>query len=380
MTELRIDTERKNILVVDDSSDDVALMSSLLKDLYKTKIATNADKAIQIAFSENPPDLILIDNIMSGMVGYELCRHFKKSPETEDIPIIFLGSKTEIDNEKMVFELGAVDFIPKPLNSPIFLARINMHLKLKNDRDILKNKTEYLEKELAKRTKEMTKIQDVTLVALGSIAETRDIETSNHIRRIQNYVKLLATTLKNHLRFKDSLTENFIALLIKSAPLHDIGKVGIPDYILLKPGQLTPDEFEIMKTHTTIGRDAILAAEKHLGTPASFLNVAREVAYAHHEKWNGKGYPEGLSGDDIPIPGRIMAVADVYDALISRLVYKPPYPHEESVDIIREASGVHFDPDIVSAFLELANQFSDVAKKYADSEEDVAKKWELRFI
>jgi putative two-component system response regulator len=380
MTELRIDAERKNILVVDDSSDDVAFMSSLLKDLYKTKIATNADKAIQIAFSENPPDLILIDNIMSGMVGYELCRHFKKSPETEDIPIIFLGSKAEIDNENMVLELGAVDFIPKPLNAPIFLARIKMHLKLKNDRDILKNKTEYLEKELGKRTKEMTKVQDVTLVALGSIAETRDIETSNHIRRIQNYVKLLATTLKNHLRFKDSLSDNFIAMLFKSAPLHDIGKVGIPDYILLKPGQLTTDEFEIMKTHTTIGRNAILAAEKHLGTPASFLNVAREIAYAHHEKWNGKGYPEGLSGDDIPIPGRIMAVADVYDALISRLVYKPPYPHEESVDIIREASGVHFDPDIVSAFLELANQFNDVAKKYADSEEDVAKKWELRFI
>jgi len=380
MTGLRIDAERKNILIIDDSSDDVAFMSSLLKDLYKTKIATNADKAIQIAFSENPPDLILIDNLMSGMVGYELCRHFKKSPETEDIPVIFLGSNMGIDHEKMVFELGASDFIAKPLNPPLFLARVKMHLQLKNNQDILKHKTEYLEKELAKRTKEMAKIQDVTLVALGSIAETRDIETGKHIRRIQNYVKLLATELKTHLRFKDFLTENAITMLFKSAPIHDIGKVGIPDYILLKPGQLTPDEFEIMKTHTTIGRDAILTVEKHLGTTASFLHFAREIAYAHHEKWNGKGYPEGLSGDDIPIPGRIMAVADVYDALISRLVYKPPYPHEESVDIIKEASGIHFDPDIVSAFLELAAQFNDVAKKFADSEEDVAKKWELRFI
>jgi len=380
MTGLRSDAERMNILIIDDSSEDVALMSSLLKDLYRTKIATDADKAIQIAFSESPPDLILIDNLMSGMVGYELCRHFKKSPETEDIPLIFLGSKSGIDNEKRVFELGAVDFIAKPLTPAIFLARIKMHLQLKNERDIFKNKSSDLEKELAKRTKEMAKIQDVTLVALGSLAETRDIETSKHILRIQNYVKLLAIKLKNHIRFKDFLTENTITMLFKSAPLHDIGKVGIPDYILLKPGQLTPDEFEIMKTHTTIGRDAILAAEKHLGTSASFLHCAREIAYAHHEKWNGRGYPEGLSGDDIPIPGRIMAVADVYDALISRLVYKPSYPHEDSVNIIKEATGIHFDPDIVSAFLELSDQFNDVAKRYADSEEDVAKKWELRFI
>lgn len=380
MTGLRVDAERKNILIIDDSSDDVALMSSLLKDLYKTKIATDADKAIQIAFSENPPDLILIDNITSGMVGYELCRHFKKSPETDDIPIIFLGSQAGIENQKMVFELGAEDFIAKPLDPLIFLARIKTHLHLKHNRDVLKNKTEHLEKELAKRTKEMAKIQDVTLVALGAIAETRDIETGKHTRRIQHYVKLLATKLKSHSRFKVFLTENTIIMLFKSAPLHDIGKIGIPDYILLKPGQLTPDEFDIMKTHTTIGRDAILTVEKHLGTPASFLHFAHEIAYTHHEKWNGKGYPEGLSGDDIPVPGRIMAVADVYDALISRLVYKPPYSHEESVDIIKEASGIHFDPDIVSAFLELADQFNDIAKKFADSEEDVAKKWELRFI
>jgi putative two-component system response regulator len=307
-----------------------------------------------------------------------MCRFFKSIPETSDIPVIFLTSKSDAEEEKMGFELGAVDYITEPVSPPVFLARINTHLQLKSARDFLKDKAEYLEQEVARRTKEISMIQDVTMVTMGSLAETRDNETANHIRRTQNYVKLLASKLKDHPRFREFLTDEKIMLLFKSAPLHDMGKVGIPDHILLKPGELTPEEFEIMKTHTTIGRDAILSAENLLGTPVPFLRVGMEIAYGHHEKWNGAGYPEGLSGDDISIPGRLMAVADVYDALISRRIYKPPYPHEESVDIIREASGTHFDPDMVEAFLALSNQFNKVAQKYADSEEDVQKKWLLK--
>jgi putative two-component system response regulator len=378
MTGLKADDQRKTILIVDDSSDDIVFMSSILKDIYRIEVATNMEKAFQIAFSEAPPDLILIDIMMPERVGYNMCRYFKSIPETNDIPVIFLSSKYDAEEEKMGFELGAVDYITEPVSPPVFLARINTHLQLKSARDFLKDKAEYLEQEVVRRTKEITMIQDVTMVTMGSLAETRDNETANHIRRTQNYVKLLASKLKDHPRFKNFLTDEKIMLLFKSAPLHDMGKVGIPDHILLKPGELTPEEFEIMKTHTTIGRDAILSAENLLGTPVPFLQVGMEIAYGHHEKWNGAGYPEGLSGDDISIPGRLMAVSDVYDALISRRIYKPPYPHEDSVDIIREASGAHFDPDMVDAFLALANQFNKLAQKYADSEEDVQKKWPLK--
>ena len=378
MTGLKADDQRKTILIIDDSLDDIAFMSSILKDIYRIEVATDMDKALQIAFSEAPPDLVLIDIMMPEKIGYNMCRYFKSIPETSDIPVIFLSSKSDVEEEKMAFEIGAVDYITEPVSPTVFLARINTHLQLKNARDFLKDKAEYLEQEVVRRTKEISMIQDVTMVTMGSLAETRDNETANHIRRTQNYVKLLATKLKDHPRFKKFLTDENIMLLFKSAPLHDMGKVGIPDHILLKPGELTPEEFEIMKTHTTIGRDAILSAENLLGTPVPFLRFGMEIAYGHHEKWNGAGYPEGLSGDDISVPGRLMAVADVYDALISRRIYKPPYPHEDSVDIIREASGTHFDPDMVEAFLVLAGQFNKIAQKYADSEEDVQRKWTLK--
>jgi putative two-component system response regulator len=201
---------------------------------------------------------------------------------------------------------------------------------------------------------------------MGSLAEIRDSETGKHIRRTQHYMKLLSEALQDHPRFRHHLTKENITLIYKSAPLHDIGKVGIPDHILLKPGKLTAEEFEIMKTHTTLGRNAILDAEKLLETPASFLIFAREIAYTHHEKWNGNGYPEGISGDNIPVSGRIMAIADVYDALVSKRIYKPPFSHTEAVNIIKGESGNHFDPDIVSAFLDIADQFNEIALKYID--------------
>ncbi len=357
------------ILVVDDSPDNIILMSRLLKDHYRTKIATNGEKALKIASSDDPPDLILLDVMMPYMDGYEVCQELKKNPKTSRIPVIFLTAKTDIEDEKRGFEVGAVDYITKPVSAPLLLARVKTHLLLKDSRDFLIDKNQFLEHEIYKRTQEIIAIQDVTIIAMGSLAETRDSETGNHIRRTQNYVKMLAMKLKNNPRFKHILTDENIELLYKSAPLHDIGKVGVPDHILLKPGKLTPQEFEIMEKHTVFGRDAILAAEKRLESPTSFLTFAREIAYSHQEKWDGSGYPEGLTGDDIPISARLMAVADVYDALITRRIYKPAFAHEESVDIIKNGYAAHFDPDIVDAFIEIEKELYEVAQKFKKDSE-----------
>jgi putative two-component system response regulator len=377
MEEAIVFTQKAIILVVDDTPDNLTLMSGLLKDNYLVKVANSGARALKIAQSETPPDLILLDIMMPEMDGYEVCRLLKADNKTRDIPIIFLTAKTEVIDETLGFELGASDYITKPISPPIVLARVETHLAVKRMQDFLKDKNTYLASEVNKRTAEIMAIQDVTINAMASLAETRDNETGNHIRRTQHYVKVLAEKVRFNPRFAHFLNDDkTIELLFKSAPLHDIGKVGIPDRILLKPGRFEPEEFEIMKTHTTLGRDAILQAEKDLGVEMPFLKYAKEIAYSHQEKWDGSGYPEGLSGDDIPISARLMAVADVYDALISRRVYKAPMPHEKAVEIIKEGKGTHFDPDMADAFLELQDEFKKIATTYADSDADLNKKIE----
>ena len=308
--------------------------------------------------------------MMPGLTGHDVCAQLKTDPVTAGIPVIFVTAMAEVGDEARGFELGAVDYITKPVSPPILLARVHTHLTLKAAKDFLKDQNAYLESEVQRRTQEVSMIQDVTIMAMASLAETRDNETGNHIRRTQNYVRILARQLQGHPRFAAFLSDANIELLYKSAPLHDIGKVGIPDRILLKPGKLTPEEFEIMKTHTTLGRDAILHAEVRLNSPNTFLRFARDIAYAHQEKWDGSGYPLGLRGDEIPVAARLMAVADVYDALISRRVYKPPFPHEQAVQIISEGRGKHFDPDMVDAFLQVAEDFRSIAATFADTEGD----------
>ncbi|THF57194.1 response regulator [Pseudothauera rhizosphaerae] len=370
---LDIVIEKPTVLVVDDTPDNLSLMSGLLKDLYRVKVANHGEKALRIAASDTPPDLILLDIMMPDLDGYQVCERLKAEPATRDIPVIFLTAKTEVEDEQLGFELGAVDYITKPISPPIVLARVATHLQLKASADFLRDKAAFLETEVAKRTREVQAIQDVTILAMASLAETRDNETGNHIRRTQHYVRALARQLQPHPRFRDYLSNAAIDILYKSAPLHDIGKVGISDRILLKPGRLTPEEFEIMKTHTTLGRDAIEEAEKRLGMTVDFLACAKEIAYGHQEKWDGSGYPQGLAGDAIPIPARLMAVADVYDALISRRVYKPAMTHEQARQIIVEGSGKHFDPDIVEAFVLIEPEFQDIAARYKDSEADLAR-------
>jgi len=365
---------RRTVMIVDDTPENITLMNGLLKDLYRTRIANNGERALKAAVVEPLPDLILLDIMMPDMDGYEVCRRLKADSRTADIPVIFLTAKTEIEDEQRGFDAGAVDYITKPISPPIVLARVKTQLALKAAADFLRDQNAYLESEVTKRTHEVQVIQDVTIMAMASLAETRDNETGNHIRRTQNYVRALATKLQAHPKFAAELDDDLVEMLYKSAPLHDIGKVGIPDSILLKPGKLTTEEFEVMKTHTTLGRNAIIAAENLIDAPSTFLRLAREIAHYHQEKWDGSGYPEGLSGDRIPLSARLMAVADVYDALISRRVYKPPFPHEKAVAIISEGRGTHFDADLVDAFLEIAGEFHAIAERYADSEEDVKAK------
>lgn len=365
---------RMTVLVVDDTADNLALMSRLLNDRYRVKLANSGQKALKIAQSETPPDLVLLDVMMPGMDGYEVCRRLKAEPKTRDIPVIFLTAKAEVEDEQSGLALGAVDYITKPISPPIVLARVETHLNLKKAADFLRDQNDYLEAEVQRRTREITAIQDVTILVMASLAETRDSDTGNHIRRTQHYIKIMAEQLRQHPRFAETLTDAYVDMLFKSAPLHDIGKVGIPDRILLKPGRFTPDEFEIMKTHTTLGFDAIQHAEVSLGTPVAFLDMAKDIALYHQEKWDGSGYPKALAGEDIPLSARLMAVADVYDALISRRVYKEGMPHEKAVGIIAEGRGTHFDPDLVDAFMAAQEIFKAIALRYGDDDSALQKK------
>ena len=363
-----VDKHIATVLVVDDTPENLTLMGALLRDHFMVKVANNGEKALKIAMSDTPPDLVLLDIMMPGLDGYEVCRRLKATAATRDIPVIFLTARSDPDDERMGLALGAVDYITKPISPPILLARVNTHLALKATADFLRDKSAYLEREVALRTLEVQAIQDVTIMAMTSLAETRDNETGNHIRCIQLYVKALAERLRNHPRFEAVLNERMIELLYKSAPLHDIGKIGIPDSILLKPGKLTVEEFEVMKTHTTLGRKAIEDAERRLGMRVAFLSVSKEIAYSHQEKWDGSGYPQGLAGDQIPVSARLMAVADVYDALINKRVYKAAFSHDQTCSTIVKGKGTHFDPDMVDAFVDIAEDFRSIALKYPDPE------------
>ena len=360
--------EKPTILVVDDTPDNLTLMTALLKDDYRVKVAHNGERALRLVQGSDPPALVLLDIMMPGMDGYEVCRRLKADPLTESIPIIFLTARSEAEDETRGLSMGAVDYIVKPISPPVVMARIRTQLMLKSASDFLRGKSDLLESEVARRTAEIQDLQDAMVLSMASLAETRDNETGNHLRRTQHYVKRLAQQLRLNPRFAEELDDRCIDLLFKSAPLHDIGKVGIPDSILLKPSRLDPAEFEIMKTHTTLGRDAIAHAEQALGHEVPFLRFAKEIALSHQEKWDGSGYPEALVGEAIPLSARLMALADVYDALISKRVYKPAFTHEDSVRMILEGSGTHFDPDVAQAFQAVQEDFRQIAARYRDEE------------
>lgn len=364
--------KQPKILIVDDTPENIDLLGGLLKDHYRRSVAINGEKALKIAASEEPPDLILLDIEMPGIDGYEVCRRLKADPATAGISVIFCTAKQEVEDETKGLELGAVDYITKPFSPPIILARVKTHLELKLAREAVEKQNKTLEQRVKERTRDLQITQNATMLGLASLAEQRDNETGRHIRRTQLYVRVLAEQLSTHAKFCHFLDEETIDLLYRSAPLHDIGKVGVPDCILHKPGKLTDEEFAEMKKHTIYGRDAILMAEKAFGDKGdnTFLGLAREIAYTHHEKWDGSGYPQGLAGHAIPISGRLMAIADVYDALINKRVYKPLIPHSKSAAMIAQGQGKHFDPDICKAFMEIHRSFLQIALDHVDDEEE----------
>lgn len=366
---------KATLLVVDDVAANLHLMSELLRPHYQLRVASSGAKALELAW-RNPPDLVLLDVMMPDMDGYEVCRQLQANPLTCDVPVLFLTAKDQAEDQQHGLDLGAVDYLSKPFEPNVLLARVRSQLRLKIAADQLRLRNAHLDEEVAQRTRELQAVHDVTILALASLAETRDNETGNHLRRTQHYVRTLAEKLSEQPRFAGQLDEKSIELLYKSAPLHDIGKVGIPDHILLKPGRFEAHEFEVMKNHPRLGYQALVHAEELLGMPVPFLRIAKDIALCHHEKWDGSGYPQGLRGEAIPLCARLMAVADVYDAIISRRVYKPEMPHEKAVAIIREGSGSHFDPDVVAAFLALQDEFQAISRRYADTDETLQAKVE----
>jgi putative two-component system response regulator len=362
----RLVSQLPTVLVVDDTPDNLAFMSALLGEHYRVKVASSGARALKAAQAAPVPDLILLDIMMPDMDGYEVCGQLKANDATRDIPVIFLTARADTEDERKGFALGAVDYVTKPVSPPIVLARVQTHLALKATADFLRDKSAYLEREVALRTLEVQAIQDVTIMAMASLAETRDDETGNHIRRTQLYVKVLAERLRSHPRFEAVLSRRMIELLYKSAPLHDIGKIGVADHLLLKPGKLSESEYEAVKQHSRLGRKAIESAERRLGMRVPFLNVAKEMACSHHERWDGAGYPKGLAGDAIPVPARLMALADVYDAIISQRVYKAAGTHEQACVAIVKGRGAQFDPDVVDAFIDIAEEFRSIAQRFPD--------------
>jgi putative two-component system response regulator len=358
--------DKPTILIVDDTPDNIMLLSRLLKDRYHTKVANNGNTALQIAAAAPELDLILLDVMMPGLDGYETCRQLKANPVTAAVPVIFLTAKNQVEDEALGLSLGAVDYLAKPISPPILFARVATHVNLRAARRQLEQHNQQLERRVAERTAQLQLMQEATIMAMASMAGTRDNETGNHIRRTQHYVRALARQLQQDARFAPELSEDNIELLFQSVPLHDIGKVGIPDRILQKPGKLDSVEFEIMKLHAVYGRDTIMLVEQHLGGSNSFLMFARQIAHSHQEKWDGSGYPERLAGDSIPLAARLMAVADVYDALISRRAYKPAFTHQQALEIMRDGRGSHFDPDVLDAFFAVEARFAEIAAQFSD--------------
>jgi putative two-component system response regulator len=357
---------RTTILVVDDTPANLSLLANLLNDSYRVQLATSGAKALEIA-QRQPPDLIVLDVMMPEMDGYEVCRRLKADPRTRDVPVLFLTALTRPEDESRGFEVGGADFIHKPFNPITVRARVATQLQAKAWLDATRERARWLQTELDERLREVDRLRDATLYVMVAFAEFRDQETGNHVRRTQEYVRTLARWLVRQPGSGVQMDEATIDLVAKSAPLHDIGKVAIPDGILLKPGRLTAEEFVIMRSHALRGWELLQRAADSMGTEGSlYLRYAMEIARHHHERWDGSGYPDGLAGEQIPLSARLMAVADVYDALISRRPYKEPIDHDVALSMVRQGSGSHFDPTIVQALMAEAGTLAAIAAQWQD--------------
>lgn len=323
---------KHRILVVDDEPANLQLLRYVLEDKYRLTFATDGAKALQLARLQHP-DLILMDIMMPVMNGYDTVRALKADPATRHIPVIFVTAMSEVADEAMGFEIGAVDYLTKPVSPPIVLARVRTHLALVGVEELNATRLQIIQR-------------------LGRAAEYRDNETGLHVIRMSHYAQVLGRAT--------GMDEEDAEQLLNAAPMHDVGKIGIPDHILLKPGKLDEQEWAVMRRHPYIGYKIIGEQDSPL------LSLAAEIAYTHHEKWDGSGYPRRLQGEDIPLAGRIVALADVFDALTTARPYKPAWPVEQAVAYIRSASGQHFDPDLVPLFLDRLPELLDIRERWLE--------------
>ncbi len=357
---------KATVLLVDGAADRLVGLEELLQTRYHVLLARSGADAIRLSRQMPVPDLVLLaarlPDMESGAVLREMTSHFISG----DIPVlVFSKPEQAADDEARALHDGAADVLPGTVTPALLLARLALHTELRRSRAMLAERERHFAHLVSEKSREAAQMQDATVLAMASLAESRDPDIANHIRRTQHYVAALARELRFHANYTSELSDDNIALLFKAAPLHDIGKVGVADAILFKAGKLTDSEFEQMKLHTVYGRDAIAGVEQTLGASNAFLRFAREITWSHHEHWDGSGYPQALSGTAIPLSARLMAVADVYDALICERRYRPAFTHETAVELIRQGRGEHFDPDVVDAMLVIEDKFRTIAVQFA---------------
>ncbi|MDR0453772.1 MAG: response regulator [Deferribacteraceae bacterium] len=347
--------ERKNIFLVDDDVTNLTVGKNTLTKTYNVFTLNSGVRLIKM-LEKNKPDLILLDVEMPEMDGYEVIRVLKGNIETQNIPVIFLTGKSDTESELEGLSLGAVDYITKPFSPPLLLKRIDLHLLVESQKLELINFNNNLLGMVEEKTQTVVELQEAILKAMAELVECRDDVTGKHIERTQSYLGVLIKALQKYDVYEKEISSWDIKLVLQSAQLHDLGKINIKDSILQKPDRLTSDEFEQIKTHTTFGEEVIEKIKKNTKEQA-FLEHAKIFAATHHEKWDGTGYPRGLKGNEIPLQGRLMAIADVYDALVSDRPYKKALTHEEAVSIINDGMGTHFDPAMKDLFLKVSEEF-----------------------
>jgi len=363
-------SERPLVLIVDDNAENLTVLGELLQPHYRVRAANSGERALQLLQRDPLPSLMLLDVMMPGLDGYAVLARLRADPRTRVLAVIFVTAMGATEDEERGLLQGAVDYITKPVRPTVLLARVAAHVELSRARARLADQNRYLEAEIERRMEENQRLRDIGIHALARLAETRDNETGNHLRRTREYVRQLGSRLLAQPRFADQLDAQTVDLMARSAPLHDIGKVGIPDRILRKPGKLDAEEWAIMKTHAALGAEAIEQAERDAGPGGGvdFLRYAKQIARSHHERWDGSGYPDGLAGTAIPLAARLMALADVFDALICPRVYKSAWSHEAAREHIVEQRGRHFDPDVVDAFVASFEDCCAIARRLADPE------------
>ncbi len=358
-----LDKKRQTIMLVDDNQANLNIGKNMLKGHYEVYALPSAERLFKFLETVKP-DLILLDIAMPGMNGFDVIRILKADARYMKIPVIFVTAKAEETDELVGLALGAVDYVTKPFSAAILLKRIENQLLIENQKTELQNFNDNLIKMVKQKTEQIYSLENSIINAIAELVEFRDIYTGGHINRTQKYVGLLLNHLIEHdIYSEEILLWESMDYIVPATQLHDLGKICISDAILFKPGKLTPEEFDVMKTHVLKGVDAIARLEQS-GQEQPYLQYAKIVAMTHHEKWDGTGYPNGLRGHDIPLLGRMMAIVDVYDALISKRPYKAPYSSEEAAKIILGGSGTHFDPVLVDVFEKLKDEFKAIADNY----------------